>query len=211
MRGGRGRLRPRRRLWVRDAAGHRLGSGASRRAAVRDRFDDAVRRRARRCLGVRCARRGRLRARGGLGLEVAAGVAAAGAAGALGPPHGGGRGRARAGCGDAALGGRLVERVRALGGWLQPARLALRARGSAHLGGGCARRVAGEADPATRPGRAAAVLGGEGRRRWLISGLAGAAARVGMVWAARRAAALHWLLRGGLVRRQRLPLDLVGR
>ena len=105
----------------------------------------------------------------------------------------------------------MVERRPALGGRLQPAELALRARGRAHDRRGRPRGRARKAAPAAGPGRAAAVpAGGRGRRR-VLSRLGAAAPGVGRVRPARRAASLHWLVRGRLVRRQRLPLDLLGR
>ena len=104
----------------------------------------------------------------------------------------------------------MVERRLALGGRLQPAELALRARGRAHDRRGRPRGRARKAAPAAGPGRAAAVPGGGGRRR-VVSRLGAAASGVGRVRPARWAAPLHRLLRGRFVRRQRLSLDLLGR
>jgi hypothetical protein len=181
------------------------------RVAVRDRGDDPIRRPARRRLGFRRARRRRLRAGGRAGLEAAAGVAAARAAEALGPGHRGGRGRSQPGRGDAALRGGLVERPRAVGGRLQPARLALRARDRAHGRGRCARGPARQAVAAPGRGRAPAVPPRGRARRRVLSGLGAAASAVGLGRPARCPAPLHGLLRGRLVRWQHLPLNLVGR
>ena len=63
----------------------------------------------------------------------------------------------------------MVERRPAFGGRLQPAELALRARGHAHTRSGRPRGRARKATSASAPGRAAAVLaGGRGRRRVLF-------------------------------------------
>ena len=102
----------------------------------------------------------------------------------------------------------MVERRPALRGWLQPAELALRPRGRAHdrcdRPRGCARKAA----PAAGPRRAAAVPAGGGDRSRVLPRLGAAAPGVGLVRSARCAASLHRLIRGRLVHRQRLSLDL---